>query len=133
MGRCHITSEKSSKNFISLFQESPPEGYPCHPPHLSASRYRTFSTCWTASAVRGCDFYSRNSLAGGGGGRVGLSVNRCHSMTDHRIDCRFKTKIVHSILLLCYLDKICLILTGGLWRALADLYSEERLYKGARS
>ncbi len=24
----YITSEKSSKNYISLFQESPPEGYP---------------------------------------------------------------------------------------------------------
>ena len=35
-------------------------------------------------------------------------------------------------LLLSYLDKICLILTGELWRALACLYSEARLYKGAR-
>jgi hypothetical protein len=30
--RCHLTLEKSSKNYISLFQESPPEGYPRHPP-----------------------------------------------------------------------------------------------------
>jgi hypothetical protein len=73
LARCHVTSEKSSKNYISLFQESPPEGYPRHPPHLSASRYRTFSMCWTASAVRECDFYSRESLAGGeGGGRGDL-------------------------------------------------------------
>jgi hypothetical protein len=36
------------KNYISLFQESPPEGYPRHPPHLSASRYCTFYTWWTA-------------------------------------------------------------------------------------
>ena len=35
-------------------------------PHLSASRYRTFSTCWTASAVRKCEIYLRESLAGAG-------------------------------------------------------------------
>jgi hypothetical protein len=29
-----------------------------------------------------------------------------------------------NVLLLCYFDKICLILTGDLWRALASLYSE---------
>ncbi len=39
-------------------------------PHLAASRYRTFSTCWTASANRKCEIYSRESLAGGGGGGV---------------------------------------------------------------
>ncbi len=37
------------------------------------------------------------------------------------------------MLLLSYLDKICLILTGELWRALAYLYSDARLYKGARA
>ncbi len=36
------------------------------------------------------------------------------------------------MLLLSYFDKICLILTGELWRALACLYNEARLYKGAR-
>jgi hypothetical protein len=35
------------------------------------------------------------------------------------------------VLLLSYLDKIGLILTGELWRAFACLYSEARLYKGA--
>ncbi len=34
--------------------------------------------------------------------------------------------------LLSYFDKICLILTAELWRALACLYSEARLYNGAR-
>ncbi len=47
--------------------ESPLEGYPRHPPHLSASRYRTFSSCWTASANRKCEIYLRESLAGGEG------------------------------------------------------------------
>ena len=41
-------------------------------------------------------------------------------------------KMDSDVLLLSYLDKICLILTGELWRALACLYSEARLYKGAR-
>jgi hypothetical protein len=36
------------------------------------------------------------------------------------------------VLLLSYFDKICLILTGEPGRALAYLYSEARLYKGAR-
>jgi hypothetical protein len=35
------------------------------------------------------------------------------------------------VLLLSYLDKICLILTGEPGRALAYLYSEAGLYKGA--
>jgi hypothetical protein len=39
-------------------------------PHLSASCYRTFYTWWTASANRKCEIYLRESLAGGGEGRV---------------------------------------------------------------
>ncbi len=38
-----------------------------------------------------------------------------------------------DVLLLSYLDKICLILTREPGRALAYLYSEARLYKGARA
>ena len=41
-------------------------------------------------------------------------------------------KMDSDVLLLSYFDKICLILTGELWRALACLYSEARLFKGAR-
>jgi hypothetical protein len=33
-------------------------------------------------------------------------------------------KVDRDVLLLSYLDKICLTLTGELWRALACLYSE---------
>jgi hypothetical protein len=40
--------------------------------------------------------------------------------------------MVSDVLLLSYLDKIRLILTGEAGQALAYLYSEERLYKGAR-
>ena len=41
-------------------------------------------------------------------------------------------KVDSDVLLLSYLNKICLTLTGELRRALACLYSEARLYKGAR-
>jgi hypothetical protein len=40
--------------------------------------------------------------------------------------------MVSGVLLLSYLDKVWLILTGEPGRALACLYSEGRLYKGAR-
>ena len=42
-------------------------------------------------------------------------------------------KVDSDVLLISYFDKICLILTGEVWRALAFLYSEARLYKGARA
>jgi hypothetical protein len=41
-------------------------------------------------------------------------------------------KVDSDVLLLSYLDKICLTLTGDPGRTLACLYSEARLYKGAR-
>ncbi len=40
---------------------------------------------------------------------------------------KLKTKIANTILLISYFDKICLSLTGGLWQASANLYSEEKL------
>ncbi len=42
-------------------------------------------------------------------------------------------KMDNDVLLLSYFDKIYLILTGELWRALSCIYSEARLYKGARA
>jgi hypothetical protein len=41
-------------------------------------------------------------------------------------------KMDSDVLLLSYLDKICLTLTGDLRHALACLYSEARLYKGTK-
>jgi hypothetical protein len=41
--------------------------------------------------------------------------------------------MVSDVLLLSYLDKIRLILTGEAGQALACLYSEARLYNGART
>ncbi len=40
---------------------------------------------------------------------------------------QFNMKMDNDVLLLCYLDNICLILTGNLWQALASLYSGARL------
>ncbi len=67
------------------------------------------------------------------GGRAGWSADWYHSITDYRICTEFNMKMDNDVLLLCYLDKICLTLTGNQWRALASLYSEARLYKGART
>ncbi len=56
-----------------MFDGKPARGLPTPPPHLSTSRYRTFSTCWTTSANRKCEIYLQESLAGGeGGGRGDL-------------------------------------------------------------
>jgi hypothetical protein len=66
------------------------------------------------------------SLMGEGGMICGL-------ITDYRIGPKFNMKMDNDVLLLCYLDKIRLTLTGNLWRALVSLYSEGRLYKGART
>jgi hypothetical protein len=68
--KSHVTSEKSSKNYISLCEGKPAKGLPTPSPHPSASHYRTFYTWWTASANRKCEIYSRDLLAGGGGGGV---------------------------------------------------------------
>ena len=61
---------------------------------------------------------------GEGGGK---NAKRCHSLTDQRINWKLKTKIANTILLLCYLDKMCLS-PSDLWQASAFLYSE-RIYK----
>ncbi len=68
-----------------------------------------------------------------GGGREGLSANWYHSITDHQFWTQFNMKVDNDVLLLSYLDKICLTLTGDLRRALASLYSGARLYKGPRT
>ncbi len=106
-----------------MCEGKPARGLPKPSPLPSASRYHTFYTWWTASVIPKCEIYSLESLAGGGG----VIYETVHSLTDHRIDCKLKTKIANTILLLCYLNKIHLILTGGFWQALANLYSEVRV------
>ena len=52
---------------------------------------------------------------------------------DYRIGAQFNMKIDKDVLLLCYLDEICLTFTGNLWRALASLYSESEAIKGSQN
>ena len=54
------------------------------------------------------------------------------SAMDGWIPGKFGMEMANAILFISYLDKICLTLTGSLGRASAFLYSEVRLYKGAR-
>ncbi len=64
----------------------------------------------------------------GEGGRAGWFAKRCHSLTDHRINCKLKTKIANTILLLCYKTRfvyLLLVAFGKLWR----IYIVKRGYK----
>jgi hypothetical protein len=115
--------EKSSKNYISLFGGKPARGLPTAPPTPPRGEFAHFTRGEPTSAIRGRDIYLRNLLTGEGG----KNAKRCHSLTDHRINCKLKAKIANTILLLCYFDKMCLSPTGGLWQASAHLYSEENL------
>ncbi len=67
------------------------------------------------------------------GEREGWSAVWYNSITDWYFSAEFKMKMNSDLLLFSYLDKICPILTGELWRALAYIYSEARLNKGARA
>ncbi len=132
MARCQVTSEKSSKNYISLFGGKPARGLPTPPP-TSPRAVTTHFTCGGQQVRTASVRFTRGNPSRRRGGRPGWFAKRCHSLTDHRIDCKLKTKIANTILLLCYLDKICLILTGGLWPALANLYSGREAIKGSLS
>ena len=104
---------------------------PPPPPHESASCEGGFSTWWGKM----CELEApwQLAMAPFGGGRAGWSEDWYHSITDHQFCAQFNMKMDNGVLLLCYLDKIRLILTGNLWRALSSLYSEARLYKGPRT
>ena len=65
------------------------------------------------------------------GERAGWSVVWYSSLTGWEKSAQFKLKMVSDVLLLSYLDKIGLSLTGEAGQASAYLYSEARLYKGA--
>ncbi len=125
MARCHVTLEKSSKNYISWFGRKPARGLTKPPP--TSQRAVTAHFPGVGRQVR--DLHAR--ITRGREGRARWFAKLCHSITDHQS--KLKTKIANTILLLCSLYKICLILTGGLWQASAKLFSGGRLYKGARA
>jgi hypothetical protein len=66
--RSPVTSEKSSKNYISLFGGKPARGLPTPPPTPPRREIAYFTRGEPASAIRGHNFYSRNLLAGEGRG-----------------------------------------------------------------
>ncbi len=99
--------------------ESPPEGYPRHPPPLREPFSHILHVVDGKWELQVRDLL-KGFTRGGGGGRAGWVAKWCHWLTDHRIDCKLKTKIANTILLLCYLNKICLSLTVGFWQASAN-------------
>ncbi len=78
-----------------------------------------------------CRFFSPLRLAKIGE-RAGWSAVWSSSLTGWEKSAQFKLKMVSDVLLLSYLGKIGLSLTGEAGQASAYLYSEARLYKGAR-
>ncbi len=124
--RSQVTLEKSSKNYISLFAGKPARGLPTPTPNpLHDIKHFTHGKRCKCDLRLG--LLRARFTHGGEWGRAGWFAKRCHLLTDHQINCKFKTRIVNTILLLRYLNKICLSLTGGLWQASANLYSEEKL------
>ena len=77
-----------------------------------------------------CRFFSPSRMAKLGE-RAGWSAVWSSSLTGWEKSAQFKLKMVSDVLLLSYLDKIGLSLTGEAGQASAYLYSEVRLYKGA--
>ncbi len=127
MARSHITSEKSSKNYFHCFKKpSQARHSRLPPPPPRKLRWRIFHVVERNVRVAGAVF-THQIYSWDGGGRAGWSANRCHSIMDHWIRLKFNIKMDNGVLLLCYLNKICLTLTGNFWRALASLYSEARL------
>jgi hypothetical protein len=120
------------KKLYSLFQEAKPSRHSRLPPPSSQVATADFPRGGEKCASCRRRFHSQ-IYSWDGGGRAGWSANQRHSITDHRIGLQFNMKMDNGVLLLCYLDKICLTLTGDFWRALASLYSEARLYKGPRA
>ncbi len=107
-------------------QAKPP--FKASPPQLLASCDSGFST-WLREM---CELQAPFSLARftrkmEGGGRSDLRID-ANSITDHRIRLKFNMKMDNGVVLLCNFDKICLILTGNFWRALASLlYQHHKL------
>ncbi len=135
--RCHVSLEKSSKNYIRCESEPSQAAIPSVPPPPTSRpkgklRGRIFHVVRENVRVGGV-VATRHGDSPLGGGRAGWSADWYHSTTDHQFCAQFNMKVDNDVLLLSYFNKICLTLTGNLWGALASLYSEARLYKGPRT
>ncbi len=121
--------EEIFKKLYSLFQEAKPGPHSRHPPHLFASCDGGFSTWWTAMCRLQARFLLAKFTREMRGGRAWWSAKRCHLITDHWIGLKFNMKIDNSVLLLCYLDKIRLLLLatfGELWRVYIVMRASKR-------
>ncbi len=70
--RSHVTSEKSSKTIFPSVKESPPEGYPCHPPTPLRAVTAHFTRGGRQVRSASARFTRENHSRGGGGGRGDL-------------------------------------------------------------
>ncbi len=112
--------------------ESPLEGYPRHPPPHRAEKSHILHV--GSRQVRSADAISTRGIYSQRRGEGGKNVKRCHSLTDHQINCKLKTKIANTILLLCYLDKMCLqYLLLVAFGKLRHIYIVRESIKGSRS
>ncbi len=107
-----------------MFGGKPARGLPTPPPTPPRREIAHLTRGKCASAI------STHGIGARRMGRGGKNAKRCHSLTGQRINCKLKTKIANTILLLCYFDKMCLSPSGGLWQASAFLYSGQSLKKG---
>jgi len=109
------------------------------PPWRHSTAGQLFWRLFSAGLPRGgvktarisCRFFLPNKLAKLGE-RAGWIAVWSSSLTGWQKPAQFKMKMVSDVLLLSYLGKIGLSLTGEAGQASAYLYSEARLYKGAR-
>ncbi len=97
--------------------------------------WRVFSADLPRGGVRSariiCRFFSPLRMAKTGE-RAGWFAVWSSSLTGWQKPAQFKRKMVSDVLFFSYLNKIGLSLTGEAGQASAYLYSEARLYKGAK-
>jgi hypothetical protein len=125
--------EKSSKKHEPLEKWAKPNLTPSVPPRPAKSDGEYFPRVFHVvipdpselSAV-----LTRHSRWQKSGERAGWSAVWYSSLTGWEKFAQFKLKMVSDVLLLSYLNKIGLSLTGEAGQASAYLYSEARLYKG---
>jgi hypothetical protein len=123
--RSQVPMEKSSKNYISLFGGKPTRGLPTPPPTPPQREIAHFTHGELASAIRGRDFFSRNLLAGEGEGGGKCETVPFVNGSQDQLQTQNQESQYHFAPLL--FRQIRLSLTGGLWQASANLYSEEKL------
>ncbi len=130
LARCHLSLEKSSKNYIRCESEPSQAATSSVPPYPQAKR-RVLEAGFPRGEAKSAK--KRRHKNPTFREKVGWSADWYNSIMDWKFCAQLKMKVDSDVLLLSYLDKICLTLTGNLQPALACLYSGARLYKGPRT